>query len=127
MDESKQLRNPVPIRREPELKGCGVRWRTKPKLDRAVRLGDTLSELMENRISPRYARYSSVIELWGRLLPAELSRHCKLADISEGQLKVLVDSPSHMHELRLCNSELLGELQKQCPKARIRKIKFVIG
>ncbi len=113
MDGNEQLRNIV-------------RWRTKPEFDATARLGDTLSELMENQISPRHVVFSSVVELFGRLLPAELARHCKLADISGGQLKVLVDSPSYMHELRLCSLELLGELQRQCPRARIRKIKLVI-
>jgi len=107
MDESKRLRNTV-------------RHRT-------ARLGDILSELMEQQISPQQARFGSIIELWSQLLPPELHRHCRIADISGGQLKVLVDSPSYMYELRLCSSALLGELQRQCPRARIRKIKFTIG
>ncbi len=104
-----------------------VKWRTKPKADRAASLGDTINELMENQISPRHARFGSVAQLWGQLLPAELSQHCKLADVSAGQLKVLVDSPSYLHELRLCSSELIKELQRQCPRARIKKIRFIIG
>jgi hypothetical protein len=101
--------------------------RTRRKPDRTVRLGDTIGQLMENRISPRQARFSAVAELWSQLLPAGLRRHCKIADISAGQLKVLVDLPAYMHELRLCSSELLREMQQQCPRAQIKKIKFVIG
>jgi len=104
-----------------------VKWRTKPKADKAARLGDTINELMENQISPRHARFGSVAQLWDQLLPAELSQHCRLADISAGQLKVLVDSPAYLHELRLCSSELIRELQRQCPRARIKKIRFAIG
>ena len=103
-----------------------VRWRTKRKPNRTVRLGNVLSELMENWISPQQAKFESVFELWSRLLPAELRRHCKIADISGGQLKVLVDSPSYMYELQLCSSELLKELQRGA-SVRIRKIKFVVG
>lgn len=114
MDEAEQLHNVA-------------RWRAKPNPNRAERLGDVLTELMENQISPRQARFGAINELWSRLLPAELERHCKLADISGGQLKVLVDSPSHLHELWLCSSELLAELQQQCPQARIKKIKFTLG
>ena len=91
------------------------------------RLGDLLSGLMEERISPRQARFELVSGLWSELLPAELGRHCRLADISGGQLKVLVDSPSYAHELRLCSSELLSELQRRCPRGRIKKIKIAIG
>lgn len=101
--------------------------RTKQKPDGTVRLGDTVNQLMERRISPRQAKFSSVAELWGRLLPAGLQRHCKIADVSAGQLKVLVDLPPYMHELRLCSSELLKELQQQCPQAQIKKIKLVLG
>jgi predicted nucleic acid-binding Zn ribbon protein len=82
---------------------------------------------MEALVSPRRARFAPVAELWSRLLPEELSRHCQLADMSGGQLKVLVDSPSYMHELRLCSSELLGELQRRCPQARLKTIRFAIG
>jgi hypothetical protein len=101
--------------------------RTRRKLDRTIRLGDTIGQLMENRISPRQARFSAVADIWSQLLPAGLSRHCKIADISAGQLKVLVDLPTYMHELRLCSPELLKELQQQCPQAQIKKIKLVVG
>ncbi len=104
-----------------------VKWQRKRRLDRAVRLGDVTRELMENRISPQQARFAPIAELWSQLLPDELRRHCKISDISSGQLKVLVDSPSYMYELRLCGSDLLGELQQQCPRAHIKKIKFVVG
>jgi predicted nucleic acid-binding Zn ribbon protein len=113
MGESERLRNAM------------GRRRAGP--DRATRLGDILSELMENRISPQQARFGTLAELWGELLPAELRWHCKLADISGGQLKVVVDSPSYANELRWCSSELLDELQRQFPRAKIKGIKFVVG
>jgi hypothetical protein len=40
---------------------------------------------------------------------------------------VQVDSPSYVYELQLCSSELLNELQQQCPKARLTRIKFVVA
>lgn len=114
MDGAEQLRNILT-------------WRTKRKPRSATRLSDTVSELMDNRISPAQARFSSIVQLWNELLPAELARHCKLADISGGQLKVLVDSPVYMYELRLCSRRLLEELQRHCPRARIKDIKPVVG
>ncbi|HEW79949.1 MAG TPA: DUF721 domain-containing protein [Phycisphaerales bacterium] len=104
-----------------------TRWRKKPKPGRTTRLGDAVEQLMETSVSPRQARFGPVAELWNQLLPAELCRHCKIDDISGGQLKVLVDLPPYMHELRLCSSELLEQLQLRCPRARIKEIKFVIG
>jgi predicted nucleic acid-binding Zn ribbon protein len=108
------------------LRNAGQRLRTGQP-GRAVRLSDTLSELMNNHISPRQARFGSIAELWSQLLPAELSRHCRLHEVSSGQLKVLVDSPVYMYELKLCSSELLEELRRQCPRAKIKEIKFVVG
>ena len=114
MDEDQQLRNII-------------RWRTKSKSNRTAKLGDAVKQLMENQISPQQARFGPIAELWSQLLPAELRRHCKLADISGGQLRVLVDSPTYLCELQWCSSQLLEELQQQCPRARIKKIKFAVG
>lgn len=118
MDQSKQLFN---------LDEIAIKQRADRNRNRARRLGDVLNELMGSNISPRQARFACVDELWSQLLPPELEQHCRLADITSGQLKVLVDSPSHLHELQLCGLELLAELQRQCPQARIKKIKFTIG
>jgi len=104
-----------------------MKWRAKRHMDGAVKLGECARELMKNRISPQQARFGSVADVWSQLLPTELRRHCKIADISYGQLKVLVDSPSYMYELQLCSSDLVGELQQQCPRAHIKEIKFVVA
>lgn len=101
----------------------------KTIMDRAgaVRLGDTLGELMERRITPEHARFGPVAEAWSRLLPTELGRHCRIAGMGGGRLKVLVDSSSYMYELSLCRAELLAQLQHECPRAGLRIIKIAIG
>ena len=95
--------------------------------DSAVRLGEVAERLMAEQISPRQEKFSSVAEVWNLMLPAELAQHCEIVGVSGGQLKVQVDSPSYMYELQLCSSQLLEELQQQCPKARLTKIKFVVS
>ena len=97
------------------------------RYDRTKHLGRVLNEFMEKRVAPSHSRFASVEQLWGQLLPAELAEHCTLAGISAGQLKVLVDSPVYMHELRMCGGELVRQLQQHCPRARIERIKFAIG
>lgn len=114
------------MNQDEQLRGT-VKYQRKRYMDRAVRLGDVTRELLENRISPQQAKFAPIAELWSQLLPDELGRHCKIVDISGGQLKVSVDLPVYMYELRLCSSELLGELQRQCPRGHIKKIKFVVG
>ena len=93
----------------------------------AVKLGDTLSELIGDQIAPQQRRFESIVRLWGQLLPAELNEHCRVVDICAGRLKVLVDSPSYMYELQLCGSAVLKELQRACPQARLQKIKLAVG
>ena len=114
MDGAEQLRNILT-------------WRTKRRPHSTTRLSETVSELMDNRISPTQTRFRSIAQLWEQLLPVELARHCRLDGISGGQLKVIVDSPVYMYELRLCSRRLLEELQRRCPQARIKDIKAVVG
>jgi hypothetical protein len=114
MDEDERLLN-------------ATRWRRSWKTYRAANLGKVARQLMDERISPQQARFSQVAEVWSRLLPVELCGHCEIIDISGGQLTVQADSPSYVYELKLCSSELLEELQWQCPKARLTKIKLVVA
>ena len=115
MDESEQLLHDA------------VKWRIVKKFDRTVRLGDVAQHFVTKWVSPRQARFGAVVEVWSQLLPVELRRHCEIVNISGGRLKVRVDSPAYMYELQLCSSQLLKELQRQCPKARLTEIKFVVG
>jgi predicted nucleic acid-binding Zn ribbon protein len=104
-----------------------VKWQKKSPRYSATSLGQVAQQLMEERISPLQARFSEVAEVWNELLPAELGGHCEIIDISGGQLTIQADSHSYVYELQLCSSELLQELQRQCPKVRLSKIRFVVG
>ena len=91
------------------------------------RLGEIVERLLGQKITPQQARFGPLMEFWCRLLPPELAAHCRIADIEGGQMKLLVDSPVYLYELELCYSELLVQLQHECPLAKIKKIKFVVG
>jgi len=95
--------------------------------DRTAKLGQALSDLMQRQISPQQARFEPLSQTWEYLLPEQLRRHCRIVDISGGQLKVSVDSPAYLYELKLCSSELIEQLRQQCPKAKIKNIKFAVG
>jgi hypothetical protein len=114
MDELEQLQNNLKYRRAKIPKGT-------------VKLGDAVRQLLDEHISPIQAKYSEVAELWSQLLPSELCRHCEIVDISGGELKVRAVSPAYKYELQLCSSEILEELQQQCPRVRLTKIKFVVS
>jgi len=113
-DEDEQLRK-------------AVKWRAAHRAERTVSLGDVLSGLMENQVAPQQTKFGLITEAWSQMLPSELCQHCKIAGISGSRLKVLVDSPSYMYELQLLSCELLKELARQCPQARIQEIKFAVG
>ena len=104
-----------------------LEYRRQRKFYRAESLGRVAQKLLDERISPQQARYSQVDEVWSKLLPAELQAHCEIAGISGGQLDVQVDSPAYVYELQLCSSELLTELQRQCPRVRLTRIKFTVA
>ena len=99
----------------------------KSKQNQTARLGDVVKTIMTEQISPKHERSELIADQWEDLLPIELQNHCRLEGLSAGQLKVTVDSPSYMHELRLCSSQLLKELKQRCPQARIDRIKLAIG
>jgi hypothetical protein len=93
----------------------------------AVRLGDVVRQLMEETIEPQQAVFQAIDQAWSALLPQELRRHCRIVDVADGQIKVQVDSPVYIYELRSCSSELKDELARLCPQARIKQIKLSIG
>jgi hypothetical protein len=91
-----------------------------------ARLDNAAEELLSSRIYPRHRTFQAVTEAWERLLPPELQRHCRIANISSGQLKVFADSPSYVHELRIISTELLAGIRQQCPRVKLRSIKAVL-
>ena len=114
MDECEQLENTLKRRR------AKIRKST-------TKLFDAAQKFLTEQVSPKQEKFGAVTEIWSQLLPEELRSHCEIVGISGGKLKIKVDSPAYKYELKLCSSELLKELQQQCPKARLTEIKFVFG
>ena len=113
MDELEQLQNTLKYRR------AKIRNNT-------TKLCDTAQKFLTKQVASKLIKYGAVVEIWNQLLPEELCRHCEIVGISGGKLRVKVDSPAYKYELQLCSSELLKELQQQCPKARLTEIKIVL-
>ena len=83
-----------------------------------VSLGDPqLDGLLER------ARWLAVqSRLFAEALPRELSGHCRLANIRDDLLVVLVDSPAWATRLRMLGPSLLSELQQHAAFRRCRRI-----
>ena len=48
----------------------------------------------------RHRRQVRVVDLWEEILPAELSKHCRLASLLRGVLKVEVEAGPYMFEMQ---------------------------
>jgi len=101
--------------------------RTGSSGEPAVRLGEAVAEVMARRIGPQQRKFGPVAQMWEELLPEQLRGHCRISDVTGGQLQVVVDSPAYLYEMRLCCKELLEQLNAQCPRAPITAIKPVVG
>ena len=76
----------------------------------------------------RRTKFGKIGECWARLIPDTLNQHCALETFSRGTLTVLVDSSSHLYELKQL---LLAGMQQQlllaCKSAGLRKITLKPG
>jgi hypothetical protein len=71
---------------------------------------------------------SKIAEVWSKLVPDLLNDHCALDSLTRGSLTVLVDTSSHLYELKQL---LLAGLQQQlllaCKATGLRKITLKQG
>jgi hypothetical protein len=99
-------------------------WK-KPKKHTPDRLGSLMESYMQDQVAPHYRQFSSVEQAWRQAVPDELAPHCWCDGISNGQLKVVVDSAAYLYTLQTMSAELIERLDQLCRRPRIRKIKFV--
>lgn len=103
-------------------KDCGRDW----PHNNTVRLGQIVTDYLEKNVGPKQSVYAQLSQVWDTLLPDELASHCRLDELKGSVLSVSVDGPAYMHELRLCSAEILSQLRKECPRARIKNIKTAL-
>ena len=76
----------------------------------------------------RRNKFGKIGECWAKLIPDTINDHCALESFHRGTLTVLVDSSSHLYELKQL---LLAGLQQQlllaCKAAGLRKIALKPG
>ena len=93
-------------------------------------LAEALAEIMQlpkTGLSSRHEAASRLNEAWSQLLPVEMIKRCRIADLAAGVLTVEVDSPSYMYELRISSHQLVEHLQRECPEAKLRAMKIVLA
>ena len=88
-------------------------------------LGPELISFFKHSVQKRQAKLTKIAECWGRLVPELINEHCSLDGFSPktGTLTVVVDSASHLYELKQL---LLAGLQQQlmiaCSASGLRKV-----
>ena len=101
-----------------------TKWK-KPKNRTPDRLGTLVESFMHEEIAPSYRQFNSVQQAWRQVISDDLAPHCRCDGISNGQLKVIVDSAAYMYKLQTMSAELIERLDQICKRPKIRKIKFV--
>ena len=99
----------------------------KKRRDTVVKLAEPLQKIMDRKISPAADKFGAVAQYWRQNLPEDLKKHCRIKNLENGKLKVAVDSPVYLYQMKMMSTMLLKDLKASCPKARIKYINFVVG
>ena len=91
-------------------------------------LGPELVSFFKNSVQKRHTKLGKIGECWSRLVPELLNEHCALESFSRGTLVVIVDSSSHLYELKQL---LLAGLERQlvvaCGSTGLKKVNLKPG
>ena len=94
----------------------------------APNFGADLVTFFKHSVQKRHTKFGSISDCWSTLIPSTLLEHTALESFTRGTLAVLVDSSSHLYELRTL---LLSGLQEQillaCRSNGLRKITLKHG
>ncbi len=94
----------------------------------AEHLGGDLLGFYKAAVKNRQGKLATLAAAWETLIPEFLAEHCALETFTKGTLTVIVDSSSHLYELRqllLCG--LQSQLILAAKSAHLRKITLKPG
>ena len=91
-------------------------------------LGPEMIGFFKQSVAKRQTKLVKIAECWEVLVPGTLNDHCALDSLNRGTLTVLVDSSSHLYELKqLLLAGLQDQLLMACKAAGLRKISLRPG
>ena len=91
-------------------------------------LGPELVGFFKNSVQKRHTKLGKIADCWSRLVPELLNDHCALESFSRGTLVVIVDSSSHLYELKqLLLSGLERQLLVACGSTGLKKVNLKPG
>ncbi len=87
------------------------------------KLGADVVQFFKQSVDKRQRKFGKIAKCWEVLVPEKLAEHCALESLYRGQLTVIVDSSSHLYELKQMLLEgLERQLMLSCQSAGLRKI-----
>ncbi len=90
--------------------------------------GPELISFFKQSVQKRQTKLSQIAKCWAHLVPEMLNNHCSLEGLNRGTLTVIVDSASHLYELKqLLLAGLMDQLLLACGSAGLRKITLKKG
>ena len=91
-------------------------------------LGPELIGFFKQSVAKRQTRLVKIAECWSVLVPETLNDHCALESLNRGTLTVIVDSSSHLYEIKqLLLAGLQDQLLLACKSTGLRKISLKPG
>ncbi len=91
-------------------------------------LGPELIGFFKQSVAKRQTKLVKIAEVWQILVPSTLIDHCALESLTRGSLTVLVDSSSHLYELKqLLLAGLQDQLLLACKSTGLKKITLKPG
>ncbi len=91
-------------------------------------LGPALVGFFKQSVAKRQTKLCQIAAHWAVLVPPTLDAHCALESLHRGSLTVLVDSSSHLYELKqLLLAGLADQLLLACKAAGLRKVTLKPG
>jgi hypothetical protein len=91
-------------------------------------LGPELIGFFKQSVAKRQTKLVKIAECWAALVPEILNDHCSLESLNRGTLTVIVDSSSHLYEIKqLLLAGLQDQLLLACKSTGLRKISLKPG
>jgi hypothetical protein len=91
-------------------------------------LGPELIGFFKQSVAKRQTKLVKIAECWSVLVPETLNDHCALESLNRGTLTVIVDSSSHLYEIKqLLLAGLQDQLLIACKSTGLRKITLKPG
>src|SRR5688572_5280651 len=103
--------------------------RVKQSQHRATpQLGPELLTFFKQSVERRQTKFATIAQCWEKLIPSTLLDHCALESFHAGTLKVIVDSSSHLYEMKqLLLSGLQDQVLIACKSTGLRRITLKLG